>query len=138
MLSTGQAALSDLACVVGETEWKQLFLFAPFTPSPGGAKLTPTPPPPDEAMATIVPYKNPPALIGYYLGVFSLIPCVGFILGIPALILGIVGLKKAKAAPGSKGKAHAWTAIILGSLAILIWGALGVVFILSSVSARRH
>jgi hypothetical protein len=88
----------------------------------------------DGAVSTVIPYKNPPALIGYYLGVFSLIPCVGFLLGIPALILGIIGLKKANAA--SKGKAHAWTGIILGSIAIVLWGAVGVITLVGMMAQR--
>ena len=34
-------------------------------------------PPPDDAAATVIPYKNAPALVAYYMGIFSLIPCVG-------------------------------------------------------------
>lgn len=128
MLSAGQASPADLACIAGETEWKQLNAFPRFAaPASVGE---------DSAVSSIVPYKNPPALIGYYLGVFSLIPCIGFLLGIPALILGIIGLKKAKEMPGSKGKAHAWTAIVLGSIAILLWGAAGVLIAISA--AKPH
>jgi len=60
-----------------------------------------------------------PALVGYYLAVFSLIPCAGFILGLAALILGIIGLRLAKKQPTAKGKAHAWVGIILGGLIFL-------------------
>jgi hypothetical protein len=129
MLSTGQAALTDSACIVGANQWQPINTLPAFavTRSTGSD---------DSPVATVIPYKNPPALIGYYLGVFSLIPCVGFLLGIPALILGIIGLKKANAAPGSKGKAHAWTAISLGSIAILLWGAAGVLVLVGSM--QRH
>src|SRR5687768_5923550 len=30
----------------------------------------------DDAAATIIPYRNMPALVGYYLGVFSLTACI--------------------------------------------------------------
>ena len=60
----------------------------------------------------IVPYKNPKALIAYYLGVFSIIPG----LGIAAFILGILGLRYAKANPEAKGVVHAWIGIIVGGL----------------------
>lgn len=128
MLATGQASPSDLGCVAGDSEWKPLSALLNITP----AQI-----PSSDAASTIIPYKNPPALIGYYLGVFSLIPCIGFLIGIPALILGIVGLKKSKEAPGSKGKAHAWTAIILGSIAIVLWGVLGALFVIGSMADRR-
>jgi hypothetical protein len=44
-----------------------------------------------DAVSTIIPYKNPSALLAYYLGVFSLIPCVGLVLGPGAFVLGFVG-----------------------------------------------
>lgn len=64
----------------------------------------------------LIPYRNSAALIGYYLGVFSLIPVLGIPLGIVAVILGSKGLKFAKLNPDAKGVGHAWTAIILGGL----------------------
>jgi len=69
----------------------------------------------------LIPYKNPSALTSYYLSVFSLIPCIGLFLGIPAIILGIKGLKFHKQHPESAGVAHAWVGIILGSLTSLVW-----------------
>ena len=48
-------------------------------------------------MNSLIPYKNPKALIAYYCGVFSLIPLVGIVLGITSIILGILGLKYRKA-----------------------------------------
>lgn len=72
-----------------------------------------------DATGGIIPYKNPPALIAYYCGVFSLIPCVGFILGLAAVILGVSGLKKRKQNPLIRGQVHAWIGIVLGSLVII-------------------
>lgn len=74
-----------------------------------------------------IPYKNPPALIGYYLGVLSLIPLIGFPLGIAAFIFGLLGLKKRKANPAIKGRVHAWIGIVGGGLMAIIWGAAWVV-----------
>ena len=67
-------------------------------------------------ISAVIPYKNPKALIAYYLAIFSLIPCLGIPLGIAALVLGILGLKAAKAHPQAHGQVHAWVGIILGSL----------------------
>jgi len=69
----------------------------------------------------VIPYKNLPALFGYYLGVFSLIPCLGLPLGIAAIICGIIGHSKASKQPHLHGTAHAWVAIILGSMTTLLW-----------------
>jgi len=120
-LSQGRADAQTLAQLEGTADWRPLGSFAEFaatTPPP----LTPpasTPPPPDNTVATIIPYRNAPALIAYYLGIFSLIPCVGFVLGIAALILGIIGLKRVRQHPEAKGKVHAWIGIILGTLVVL-------------------
>ncbi|WP_038161491.1 GYF domain-containing protein [Verrucomicrobium sp. BvORR106] len=69
----------------------------------------------------VIPYKNPQALTAYYLAVASLIPCIGILTGIPALVLGIKGLKRAKREPWIRGKAHAWIGIIVGGGLALVW-----------------
>ncbi len=71
-----------------------------------------------DATGGVIPYKNPPALIAYYCGVFSLIACVPFFVPVPivALVLGIKGLRKAKAEPQVKGQVHAWIGIVCGSI----------------------
>jgi predicted Zn finger-like uncharacterized protein len=91
--------------------------------------------PADEAISTIIPYKNARALTAYYLGVFSLIPCLGLLLGPVALVLGILGMRYVKANPTAKGTGHAIAGIVLGSLTTLAnWGgivALIVAFVVS-------
>ena len=74
---------------------------------------------PENPLAHVVPYKNSKALISYYLGVFSLIPCLGAVLALVSIPLGILGLKHAKSHPQSKGTVHAWVGIVLGSLVLL-------------------
>jgi hypothetical protein len=74
------------------------------------------PAPASDPLSTLIPYKNVPALVAYYLGVFALIPCFGLPLGLAALILGIVGLQRAGEHPEAKGKVHAWVGIALGGL----------------------
>src|SRR5579872_2055347 len=66
----------------------------------------------------VIPYKNPPALIAYYCGVFSLVACIPFLFPLPivAFVLGIKGLKKAKAEPHVKGQVHAWIGIVCGAI----------------------
>jgi len=80
---------------------------------PGQAFAPPRTPDP---MDTIIPRHNPSALIGYYCGVFSLIPCVGLVLGPIGFVLGLKGLRAYKENPEIKGKAHAYVGIILGGL----------------------
>ncbi|VAX41827.1 hypothetical protein MNBD_PLANCTO03-986, partial [hydrothermal vent metagenome] len=75
--------------------------------------------PADTGITSLIPYNNPPALIGYYISVASLIPILAMLLGPAAVVLGVVGLNKRKADPRCKGMAHAIVAIILGSLTTL-------------------
>jgi len=67
-----------------------------------------------------MPEKNTPALISYYMGLFSLIPCLGLLLGLPAFIAGIVGLLIQRKNPQAKGGVHAWTGIIAGAITFLL------------------
>ncbi len=85
---------------------------------------TPAETPKGDATGGVIPYKNPPALIAYYCGVFSLIPILGIFAGIPGIILGFVGLSRSRANPPIKGAVHAWIGIILGGLTTVLWGGL--------------
>lgn len=85
--------------------------------------------PDDDALSTLIPYKNGQALAAYYCGVFSLIPLLGVLLGPIAIILGILGSNFAKANPEAKGTGHAITGIILGSIGFLACGLAPAVFI---------
>ena len=106
----------------------------PYLPpkTPGG------PPPPQQtegdATGGIIPYKNPAALVAYYLGLFSLLPCFGLLLAIPAFILGIIGLRNRNKNPAIKGSVHAWIGIIMGGLFTLIWGAAAILTIIGMMN----
>ena len=73
-----------------------------------------------DATGGVIPYKNKCALIAYYLGIASIIPCLGFFLGIPAFILGIIGLINKNKNPAIKGTAHAMIGIIVGGGSVLV------------------
>jgi hypothetical protein len=116
----GRFSHDDFGWAEGMATWQPLR--AILKPAPG----VPPPPPPvpvpgggGDATGGIIPYKNPQALISYYLGVFSLIPVLGFLLTIPAIVLGILGLKKKKKFPIIKGGAHAWIGICLAGFSML-------------------
>ena len=93
-------------------------------------------PPEGDSTGGIIPYKNPKALIAYYCGVFSLIPCLGLAPGIAGVILGITGLRYRAQHPETKGAAHAWIGIILGGIMTLVWGGAIVMMILGAVANR--
>jgi hypothetical protein len=75
----------------------------------------------NDALQTLIPYKNMPALLSYYFGVFGLIPGIGFPLTIVALVLGVIGLNRNKLHPESKGKGHAITGIVLGIIELVVF-----------------
>lgn len=64
----------------------------------------------------MIPTSNPPALIGYYLAVFSLIRILGAPLGLAAFGCGFAGLRRYRRDPAVHGRTHAWVAVILGGL----------------------
>jgi hypothetical protein len=101
----------------------------------GGGPAQPTAPP--TIVDHLLPAKNPPSLIAYYLGVFSLIPCAGNLLGPAAIIVGVIGLRAQKANPNLPGKGHAIAGIVLGSLTSLLYWGLVVAFVLSIMAAQH-
>lgn len=75
----------------------------------------------------IIPARNPPALTAYYLGVFSLVPCLGLALGPAALAMGIVAIRAVRRTPMLPGKGHAVAGIVLGTVTSLLnWGVVAV------------
>lgn len=85
-----------------------------------------------DATGGVIPYKNPKALVAYYLGIGSLLI---FPLGIVAVILGIMGLADRKRNPVIKGSAHAWIGIVLGSLSMLCGGGIILALFAGTMSA---
>ncbi len=98
----------------------------PFESPIGPAGVPYSPPSDQEGDSTggVIPYKNVPALLAYYLGLFSLFPFLGLALAIPAFVLGIMGLRKRKQNPAVKGSIHAWIGIVMGGLMTLLWGGM--------------
>ena len=68
------------------------------------------------AVEVIIPYRNKAALVGYYFGVFSLVPVLGGLFALPGLILGVIGLVKGIRHSERRGKVHAIVAIVLSLL----------------------
>ena len=81
----------------------------------------------------VIPYNNAPALIAYYLGLFSLFPLLGLPLGVAALVLGVLGLKKRRENPAVKGSAHAWIGIGCGTITTLAWAATAIAIVVALV-----
>lgn len=87
-----------------------------------------------DATGGLIPYKNSQALIAYYCGVFSLIPGLGCVLGIVAVVLGVMGLQYAKKNPKAKGTGHAITGIVLGVFGPFI--VVGIFAVIAALSKK--
>lgn len=101
----------------------------------------PTPPPipppdpyqrshPEPSLAEkMVPASNMDALVGYYLGLFGLVPPFGLIISPLAIMFGRRGLARIAEEPGLPGKTHAKVGVGCGA-ACLVWNLLIVGFVL--------
>ena len=87
-----------------------------------------------DATGGVIPYKNPKALIAYYLGILSGLPLIGLPLGIVALVLGVLGLQARSKNPAIKGSIHAWIGIGCGGIFAMFWGAVVIATIAAIVS----
>ncbi len=96
-------------------------LLAPYPPPPSGYAPPAYPPPAaGTGLDAIIPTKNPSALTAYYLGIFSIIPCLAIPMGIAAVVLGVRGLKLFQERPEVRGRTHAWVGIIAGGFFALV------------------
>lgn len=104
---------------------------------PGPTMAHPGPARPPDAIDHLIPTKNPPALIGYYLGCFSVIPCLMPFLGPAAIVYGMKGLRAAKSNSNLPGAGHAVTAIALGALSTLVFVAAAIVMIVAAATGSK-
>lgn len=94
-----------------------------------------------DPVSYVIPYNNKPALIAYYLGIFSLAACIpvlgilGVVMGVAALILGLKGLKLAAANPQAHGRVHAWIGVICGPICALVGLVLNIAFIVALLTS---
>lgn len=72
----------------------------------------------NNVVATIIPWRNKCALIGYYLGIFGLIPVLGAPLALGGIVLGILGIRHWKRNHRSHGLAHSIVAIACGIIGV--------------------
>jgi hypothetical protein len=101
---------------------------APFTDSPFGEK--------GDATGGVIPYKNPQALIAYYLGIVSGLPIIGLPFGIASFVLGIQGLRARRRNPAIKGSIHAGIGIGCGCFFSMLWTLVIVTMVIAMVQQK--
>ena len=121
-IAQNRCTRESLVEVDGSGEWVPLATLPEFQDA--FAAPPPAPAQGEGGVSTVIPYKNVPALIAYYVGVFCIIcpPLLCF----PAIILGVIGLRRVKENPEIKGTAHAWIGILSGSFFLLLSIVVGV------------
>lgn len=90
-----------------------------------------------DATGGVIPYKNPCALIAYYVGIASLLSCIiPLPVGIVAVVLGVIGLKKRAENPVIKGSVHAWIGIVLGGITTL-FSIFVIIMVIAALANQR-
>jgi len=89
------------------------------------------------AVDRIIPTKNVKALLAYYAGVFSIVPCFSPILGPTAIILGTLGLNECKRNPELPGRGHAITGIVIGSIMTFLVLVLAVLIAIGIFASKQ-
>lgn len=108
------------------------------TPDPNFVPLAAPAPLQGDGTGGVIPFKNPNALTSYYIGLFSMLPIAGLVMGPAAVVLGIKGLKYAKEHPIVKGQVHAWVGILCGAFWSLCNYGLTLTILLSFLLQPRH
>jgi len=105
---------------------------------------------PESALGKVIPFKNPNALAAYYVGMFSFVPllgiaihgigvyvlALGILMGVAAVVLGLLGLRLASQDPRVRGHIHASLGILLGTVFGLANAA--AIWLLYSVGFLTH
>lgn len=140
-IAQGSVPAHALAWYEGCAEWISLSGVEGIDRTHLSSCPPPPPPPPPQAYTQpdatggIIPYKNPKALIAYYLGICALLPFFGFFIAILSISFGVSGIKHYKRYPLTKGVVHAWIGIILSCFSIAVHCTL-LIFFISSIMAE--
>jgi len=100
---------------------------APF----GKPEEPPPMPSPKDFVGVMIPTGNKPALIAYYVAYGALIPCLGLIAAVIAIVYGIKGIRLDRRYPEVRGGLDAWFGVVFSVLcvagqvvaALLLWSA---------------
>jgi len=109
-------SLPEFAAAFAPSSGRPPVLAPAKAPKPAERPKDPEPAAQGKRNETHDPRENARAWIAYCLGVASVIPPFGALVGFPALVLGISGLRFLRRHPEVDGRFHAWMGIILGGV----------------------
>src|SRR5690242_9701247 len=72
----------------------------------------------NDPLQSIIPTKNPPSLLSYYIGVASLICIFAPILAPISIYFGVKAMRLIKEQPGMPGKGHAIAGFVLSGIGL--------------------
>jgi hypothetical protein len=84
----------------------------------------------ESRISRLIPYRNPKALIGYYISFIGLIPLIGFPFGVAAIALAILGLRDEGANSKVRGSIHAVVALVFGILSVTLCLDIGILILI--------
>lgn len=94
---------------------------------------------PDAIDRALMPVGRPvSAIASGYLALFAIVPLIGLLPAILAIITGIRALKVIKRDPSLSGKGRAWFGIIVGGLVIAITALAIVVAVVAAIMEPRR
>lgn len=97
----------------------------------------PRPPMPSASERMLLPVGRPAtAIAAGYLALFSILPLIGLLPGVAAIICGVVALRSIRENPELSGKGRAWFGIIMGGLTTVATILLVIFGLLEEMSRR--
>lgn len=93
-------------------------------------------PSPNDFVGVMIPTGNKPALIAYYVSLCALIPGLGIVAGVVAVIYGVKGIRLASAHPEVRGGLHAWFGVLFGGFFAVVW-LVGLALVVVASAGRR-
>jgi hypothetical protein len=78
------------------------------------------------------------AIAAGYLAMFSILPLFGLAAAIPALICGIMALRKINDDSGLSGRGRAWFGIVAGGLFTVLWGLAAIAVVIGLIAESQR
>lgn len=102
--------------------------------APAKSDQPPPMPSPDDFVGRMIPTGNKPALISYYVAFAALIPALGLIAAIVAIVFGVKGVQLERRHPEVRGGLHAWFGIVFSVLCVA--GQIAAAVVIAAASRR--